>query len=298
MPPDDTPPPKLDDEQIYCPACGYNLTGNLTGQCSECGSFFHREMLLQATRVSAEAMMPWERPDEFGLLDRFWRTLKISFFRPREFALAFAVQPTRSRSSSFYCICLLALTVNAIVISGTIELADGPDVMGIRRSVRPIVRSAITGLGGGIDLMRFVRIVAISPFFVLPIVTTNVAVGLVYMALYPHADRKRRLRPWRVIIRYAAPHWFLGWAVPILTLLFAAVNWDMLVPITWACTIAVLIGSSILWSLTLKEVVRWRTAMGGRIAHVLWLTLLIAWTACIATVVGMLHLLKAIEDLL
>ncbi len=52
------PNDRLEDEEIFCPVCGYNLTGNLTGRCSECGGLFDREMLLKAREVSFDALMP------------------------------------------------------------------------------------------------------------------------------------------------------------------------------------------------------------------------------------------------
>lgn len=240
----------LEDEGIFCPICGYNLTGNLTGRCSECGGFFHRELLLETARVSAEAVMPWERPEEFALRERFWRTLRISCVHPREFALAFAAQPARSRSTSFYAICLGLLTVNAAAISGVGWLDT--EVRGDER-----------------------LLIILSLLIVVPVLPVTMAVGFVYALLYRHADQRRHLGPWRAILEYAVAHWFLMWLAPVLALLLAIINWERLLELVLVCSLACWAGCAVLWALTLKEVVRWRWPR-ARPLFVMVLTLVVA----------------------
>ncbi len=273
-PPDETASPPapgtLEDEEIFCPVCGYNLTGNLTGRCSECGSLFDRAQLLVATRISADALMPWERADEFSFRERFWKTLRISLFHPEKFALAFSVQPNRSRSASFCLICMSLITANALTI-GLLTLLSHRD--------------------RGVD---DVFSIVLPLLVVVPILPVNLAVGLLYAAAYPHADRKHHLRPWLAIVEYATAHWLLTWAAPVLALLLAPMAGDLFLPLLWACTISVWIGCSILWAYTLVEVVRWRTAMGRKQTHALGGTLLLAWAVWIGTLAGLVYLAEEI----
>jgi len=259
----------LGDEGIFCPICGYNLTGNLTGRCSECGGFFHRELLLQTARVSADALMPWERPEEFSLRERFWRTLRISCVHPREFALAFAAQPARSRSTSFYAICLGLLTVNAAVISG---------VGWLDMETR-----------GDEELVIFLPLLIVVP--VLPV---TVAVGLVYALLYRHADQRRHLAPWRAILEYAVAHWFLMWLAPVAALLLAIVNWERLFELVVVCSLACWAGCVVLWAFTLAEVVRWRWPRAHPLL-VMLLTLVVAGGTWLVSVMA-LAMLAALLD--
>ena len=252
-------PGRPDDEQIFCPVCGYNLTGNPTGRCSECGALFSRDQLLTAMKVSADALMPWERRDDFGPFERFWRTLRISFFRPREFALAFAVQPARTRSTSFYAVCLVLLTANATAIGVITEMAEPGDSMDIA------------------------RIASFPIFLALPIVPVNIVVGLIYASLYPHADRERHLRPWRAILEYATGHWLLGASALVLGLLLVSSPRSETGMILAVCVLSIWIGCSILWAFTLVEIVRWRTASGHRKPRGLGPTIVLAWIVWVAT---------------
>ncbi|MBN1345876.1 MAG: hypothetical protein JXQ73_24515 [Phycisphaerae bacterium] len=236
------------DEEIYCPLCGYNLTANLAGRCSECGSLFNRDQLLELRYRHFVSLMPWEQAEDMGVIPRLWRTLRISLLRPKEFALAFAVQPRNSRSTSFYAICLAVVFVFAFTIDWTADLMPRRGFVGF-----------------------FVA------FFVVPIPVTNIVVGVMYAVLYPHADRRRHLAPWRAIIEYASAHWLLWCLAPIPVVLFGLINWDMVSMLVIACTASFWIGCSILWAFTLVEVVRWRTSLGQRQTRALGLTLLVGW---------------------
>ncbi len=261
-----TPPSRPDDEEIFCPLCGYNLTGNLTGRCPECASLFSREQLLAVRWSTVEPVMPWERTDDYSLPQRFWRTLRISFFHPREFALAFAVQPVRSRAPCFYLVCLLAIAANGLAIGLLARRAHGE-----------------------LPVWFF------PPALVVPIVASDLVVGLLYTALYPHADRRRHWGPWRAIIQYASAHWLMTWAVPLLALLLPFDVEPLLV--LGVCAPCIWIGCGLLWLLTLQEVVRWRTQLGRGQTHAAFITFLVAAPVWIGSFVGIVALLVLVRVL-
>lgn len=250
------------DEEIYCPVCDYNLTGNLTGRCSECGSLFDRRRLLEASRISVDALMPWERPDVLPLSRRFRRTVGISFFRPKEFALAFAAQPRDTRSTSFLLICLALMLGVAVAITGVLGLA------GWFRDARAVAAAA----GWAVLLL------------VLPIVPVNIAVGLIYYRRYAHPDGRRYLRPWRAILEYASAHWLMGAAAPVISLPFAIIGGETADAAIVLWTLGIWVGCSLLWALTLKEVVRWRTVSKIEPGLVFAATVIVTWATWIGTV--------------
>ncbi|MBN1345877.1 MAG: hypothetical protein JXQ73_24520 [Phycisphaerae bacterium] len=237
----------LDDEALFCPVCEYNLTGNVAGRCSECGSLFDRERLIEARRLAAEALMPWERKGELSVWRRFVRTLSISCVRPHRFTLALSVQPQRSRASSFMLACLTLFGLYGAATAGMLWWSS------------PRFKS---------ELPPFLVLIG---ELALGIVAATIAVAGAFAAAYPIAGGQRRLGPWLGIVCYAGAHWLLVWtAFPAMVvvqwytkgLAFRFVD-DFTTIFFFACFL--------LWAFTLSAVARSRvrTAFGKAMTLVL-----------------------------
>ena len=66
------------DQDIYCPACGYNLRGLSQPRCPECGQTFDPRTL-EASRI------PWVHRRSIGRTRAFWRTVVMATFRNQQF---------------------------------------------------------------------------------------------------------------------------------------------------------------------------------------------------------------------
>lgn len=245
----------VDDEAIFCPVCDYNLTANLAGRCPECGGVFDRDLLLEAKRTAEAAVMPWERVDKLGAVERFKRTVLISCLRPRRFALALAAQPRETRSTRFFVICLACLVAYVVAV----------DISAMRFGTPKLE-----------DTLR----IAVSMILATPLAT--IAVGAAYGLLIPLPDRTKRVRPWLSVVEYAGSHWLLIWvtfplvyAVCALTGVYAGIFPLMLAHIFWfACFL--------LWVFTLGAVVRTRLRAYGKAPATFLLTFVVgmlAWGA-------------------
>lgn len=230
------------DEEIFCPICNYNLTGNRSGKCSECGSLFHLEALIAAQKSHRITLIPWDDPEGTRWWTRLRATLAISLFKADRFADAFSVQPRRSRVLSYFATCLAAVSAMAVVVLWLITTtlgASSPDF-------------SERGLGVAVATTAFVTV---------SIGLTTAITSIVLWASYPHYDGRRHLRPWLAIVAYASSHYLLiVWLIPftVLLILFGYVSdvglfVGVMAFFTW-------IGCGTLCAFTLTAVVRHRTA--------------------------------------
>lgn len=63
-----------------CPKCGYVLIGLTENRCPECGGTFDPAIVEQAGLQAA--LLPWERPEKWGVVLRLLRTFAQASFRP------------------------------------------------------------------------------------------------------------------------------------------------------------------------------------------------------------------------
>ncbi len=252
----ETPPSPQEDEQIFCPVCDYNLTGNLTGRCSECGATFDRDQLIEARRRSAEALMPWERAGQLSWWQRFWRTTIIGCIRPDRFALALSARPTRSHSATYFLACLGVVCAYFLTASAIAYLAMDHRGHAARETLR-------------CDMALLATIVTATYFM---------ALGLAVVLPMPH--RPSRVKPWVEITHYAASHWMLIWAclpcIVAMAALLGAYGRPFVDPFAGIFTTA----ATLLWIFTLTGVIRRRLRSvgfltAGLLALALTLTLVV-----------------------
>jgi hypothetical protein len=239
------------DEGIYCAFCHYNLTGNFTGRCPECGSMFEREILLQDARDAARHVIPWDSPNEIPLLKRFWDTLQLTWFNPREFAMAFGFVRRRSRANSFVLVCALLMLIIVLLTVGT-EVG----IFLIRFWNHP-------GAGGVIEysLREWAGVVFALVAYLCFV--TVMASSLLAITLR-HRDGSKRFWPWWTILRYAVGHFLLVFPLP-----FVAAGLGLLSDFDFTLAnvlvgYLLLFGATLLWILTLGHVVRWRIGKASR----------------------------------
>ena len=68
------------DIPIPCPACAYDLRGNASGRCPECGIELDEEAL------STRAAIPWQSRHKVGRLQAFVRTVSLALRHPAQLA--------------------------------------------------------------------------------------------------------------------------------------------------------------------------------------------------------------------
>ena len=75
-----TPPAAAREEELFCPACGYNLHA-LQGidRCPECGLAIDRQGF-------ARSQIPWVHRRHLGRVRAYWRTLWLATLRPARIA--------------------------------------------------------------------------------------------------------------------------------------------------------------------------------------------------------------------
>ena len=265
----------LNDEQIFCPCCHFNLTANESGRCPECGSVFDREILLRAAAEEARFVMPWDSPEEMPLLRRFWDTLVLTWFDPHRFSLAFGAIRHRSRAGSFLVICLVLIGAVVFICSGigyAISIRGADSVVPARAA--ELVLSIAAPLAVLISFSLYVLVLLL-------ITSARLTIGV------RHGDGSRHFRPWWTICRYSIGHFTLLAPVPAVTGLMSVVidlDFDisaMLVGFSF------LIGVVLLWTATLRHVVRERAGRSGKLRprHRVLLGV-IGVTGLLATILG------------
>ncbi len=185
--------PPAQDEEIHCSYCNYNLSGNLSGRCPECGSLFHRESLIAAQDANRVTLIPWDDPEEKPLGHRLKETLRISLFNTERFALAFGVQPQRSRAASFLVLIMLAVLVSLAAIAygwfGVFGDAISPTQVTTEELIASLITFVVTIIGS--------------------IATTTLLAAAVLWLLCPHYDGRLHFRPWLSMSAYGSAHYLL-----------------------------------------------------------------------------------------
>ena len=203
------PAPSIDDEEIYCAFCNYNLTGIHSGRCPECGAMFDRELLLQANLDAARYVIPWDSPEPMPFFRRFWETLRLTWFRPREFGLAFSFTRRQSGATRFVLWCLLLVSVVVIASEGCINwLKYGL----LSPWSTPGPRNAMSFLD---DWLLFVAYMALLSLVV------ALTASLLIASFAPDRDGQRRFRMWWTIGRYALGHYALLATFPVAVAFFS-----------------------------------------------------------------------------
>jgi rubredoxin len=232
-------PVQTDDEEIYCPVCGYNLTGVYSGRCPECGAFFDRKALTEAQQTNQITLIPWDDPEEMPAGRRFYETLRICLVRAERFAFAFSVQPRETRASSFFW----------IVTALTAVVAIGGFLMYVLVARPFLTWGSLTGMTVGI-----------GAYVLLANLLTTVLAASILAVFCPHYDGRRRFRPWLSIAAYASAHHLLIAAVvPIMFGVGMAVDHAGFFSFFFVMVFAWL-GCAMLCRLTLGAVVAFRTA--------------------------------------
>jgi hypothetical protein len=231
-----------EDEEIYCPVCGYNLSGIFRGRCPECGAFFDRSALIAAQQANAITLIPWDDPQEAVFWERLYRTVRICLLDAERFAFAFSVQPRESKAGSFFVGATAATTV-----------------IGVLAALAFMLRSWIDGNPNTALSDSLLAICFIGAFIPLTMTLATVATGVFLWVFCPHYDGQRHFRPWLSIAAYAAAHYLMmaaavpvAWVLPLMSRSGEFEFWEAMACI-WA-------GCGLLCVFTLRAVIDWRTS--------------------------------------
>lgn len=82
-------PSTVGDEELFCSACGYNLTGNTDRRCSECGAAFDRSELLRLRDGGFGPVPIWDERHETGWPRALARFAVAAWFTPIRLARRF-----------------------------------------------------------------------------------------------------------------------------------------------------------------------------------------------------------------
>ncbi len=95
-------------EDLFCPACGYNLRGIDSRNCPECGREFDPATL-------AMSQIPWVHRKEIGRLKAYFKTLWMLTFHPVRFGEE-ASRPVCLKSARRFCWVNLALVIVPVLV--------------------------------------------------------------------------------------------------------------------------------------------------------------------------------------
>ena len=93
--------PAAADLPIPCPSCGYDLRGNTTGRCPECGTE------LDEAALSSRAAIPWQERRRIGRIRAFVRTVVFAMRRPGQLARQAGREVEYRDARRFHLICCL-----------------------------------------------------------------------------------------------------------------------------------------------------------------------------------------------
>lgn len=133
--------PAITDE-IFCPACGYNLLGLVSPRCPECGR------PVDAVR-DAEPRLPWARDDGSRFV-AFWKTVLFVTFRSEDFSVEISRPVDERRAHAFRRRIVWCAWVTMLMPVGFIAwYSPGELTEGVERLGLPVaVASALAWLVG------------------------------------------------------------------------------------------------------------------------------------------------------
>ncbi len=257
-------PVQIDDEEIYCPVCNYNLTGVFSGRCPECGALFDRYALIAAQQANQITLIPWDDPEEMPLRQRFWATLKICLVNPERFAFAFSVRPQKTRVAAFF----VGTTLATMLIGLLVFLAYALGVQWAE-DWNPFTHLSLT------------YCVDVCVFTVLSILLATFLSAVMLFAFCPHYDGKNHFMPWLSISAYASAHYMMtAAAIPVALVVPSMVARPGLFEFC-SFAFAFWTGCLALCALTIRAVVRLRTSGRTTAESALMLLLLIHFVVAI-----------------
>jgi len=182
--------------------------------------------------------MSWDRPERIPLPSRFWQTLRVTWFNPQDFVLAFGFIKRRSRATSFALMCLAILVM---VVLACILLDKW-----LGESDYRYVQVTDVWLGYALVLVAYVCLLIVSASVLLTLTIR-------------HRDGVRRFWPWWAILRYSVGHFTLMAAVPPAVVVLAVLGGFESSLCLGLVGPLVLAGCVVLWGLTLASVARERS---------------------------------------
>ena len=112
-------------EELFCPACGYDLRGTSSDRCSECGEVINRDNL-------AVSRLPWTHRRHLGCVRAWWRTVLLVTFKPKSLAAEVARPVSLPDARRFRIItALLVGMLMAIILAGVILLIGGTGMLAL-----------------------------------------------------------------------------------------------------------------------------------------------------------------------
>ncbi|MCZ6684238.1 MAG: hypothetical protein O7B26_13740 [Planctomycetota bacterium] len=235
----------LEDEEFFCPVCNYNLTGNCSGCCSECGSLFDRDSLIAAQKADAITLIPWDDPRPMSWKKRLSQTLRISLFRPSEFAFAFSVQPHKTKAGWFMLGVLVGyflLTFSFLFVHFVIEY------------VRPTMSVNVA------DQMEYWSMGLAIPMSAALGAAAAISASAVWLWIVcPHFDGRRHFKPWFAIMCYASTHFLLGGFFFVIALIIDMLEGDAMVLHLLTVLMGIIL-SGLLGVFTIYAVIKKRTS--------------------------------------
>lgn len=192
-------------EDVYCPACAYNLRTLTSNRCPECG-------LDIAFIKSAESHLPWMNRDKVGPVRAYLMTVWMVVFRTKHFCLEMSRPVDEVEARRFHRV--------------TITLAFAPFLLFTLalRLLRPDAFDALVGFGG------YTFFIALHAAILAGILTVTVVPY--YVIRHPDITLDRQRRAAALTLYCAAPLSLTGVAVALAIAGVACTNvrnrdWDL-----------------------------------------------------------------------
>ncbi|MFH1748106.1 MAG: hypothetical protein ABIG44_13805 [Planctomycetota bacterium] len=117
--------PNVQDSDLECPHCTYNLTGLSEYRCPECGEPFDPDELARLSGREAVPTTPWELLGGFA---GFWETWALAAFRPTELARRFPRRHNSEAAMSYSMACYACAAGVFLLLESLITVAI-PDAL-------------------------------------------------------------------------------------------------------------------------------------------------------------------------
>ena len=117
-PPQETASPLRagNDEDIYCPHCGYNLRGLTSGRCPECGNVCDLATM-------SRSLIPWLHRAEVRRVRAWWQTCWMALRRPGQFAASINAPCPYTEARRFWLINVAIVCLPLVVLCGMFALS-------------------------------------------------------------------------------------------------------------------------------------------------------------------------------